>query len=902
MSSARQHPPLNLLDAVVAKIAVLARNAGHRRHVPDMEKVRFVWNVTGSATAAAEMYWDDFLATKAMETANKSNDDDDDDGGDDGGDDDDGEKSHKEEDNNRNNNNIHNNNNNNNSNNHIHRLRQDDSSPETPPRKRRRKKSDKDTLFREEEQESIRKGPAKLRNAQDPLLNMDDEENKSSSRGKNLFSRSKQASLTPSKRVHDANVERLVTLAKALMETMGVDEASALQKINDSPSPQQRPSSAKTRVEPRQKSLEETGFLPDDDWVWDALDTTSREKIPPTQPAPILWGQPTRPDEKDRADDEEEEEEETEREEEEWKVPLCWLRVGLQLQPETALGLVLPEPLTDAGSLPEGNTMGYHEWHRLSVLRKKKHQPQPPYYCRTTTAILAIVTALLHTGAYATEEHGTATTEVSYHTNKAGSASSYTLTGTLATPWTELTVQERIIQYDARLARALTCLFVRAATAARRRKLAYLHHARRPQTDNDNEAQRILLRRQAAERKLRHLCPVLGWPLTTDGNESNTGANTNSHSVPTPPQPVSYTTSLTAIESLHMYVASQIKQFQQPGGVALVLETILQLHGARTVEELLKEARGSGDSATTSLVHCHCMERDRAWVTRPGLITASRQETKKCMEPRLDCAGVELWSLLLTGTVHTSWQGWSTDPWGFGILSDCNGVLSKALTRPLQSVWVLAGPTTFSVLWADTQQPDRPLTNGAVDIETRSPHKVGGTVVQFIHWNPWYQDRALSKLRLTMGRCDWKPLSLEEKKSSEEQWTDDFVRSRTLRGLEMRRRERCRVVEQRQGLEIVDSQAVFTAQERAQVRPHPDDVKLYPNKYQLWRYDASEWPVDDNHDAKPRSRWVPFYRLTTREKCLVESSLGPSIMNILRTRWPSATLDALEPARPFPLV
>lgn len=318
-----------------------------------------------------------------------------------------------------------------------------------------------------------------------------------------------------------------------------------------------------------------------------------------------------------------------------------------------------------------------------------------------------------------------------------------------------------------------------------------------------------------------------------------------------------------------------MEHFQKPGGVALLLETLAKIHGNACLQELLGEAK----SPHSSLVHCDCLQRDEQ---------ANQQAAKPAGDtPHCNCCGVELVSLLLTGTIHTNWQGWSADPMDFGFLTD-RAVLSKSLTRPMKPIWVMLGPTVFSVLTTSAHHPDQ-------------EQETSGRVVRLEHWNTWYDDRNLTKLRLSMGRHEWKPPRAEPAPVGE----GELAGSQTLLIIEERRRRRCRIQEEREGLEVTDPNAVFSVVERAAVEPHPDDVSFYPDRFQLWRYDTSHWPVEGDNDvadSKPRGRWVPFHRLTIREKRLVEASMGPAICNILRTRWPSATLDALEPARPFPVV
>ena len=953
---AQQAPPQHdraLLRSVSQQIQALARQSGYRRHVVDRQRVQLLLDATAGPhqdlSFVAHLYWDDFVASSAFQHEQQQQEDNH------------GNNNNEDDPNEDDNNDDHNNNNDDD---------EDDGNPSfvigqarNHPRRRtaRRGRGANDRPAAPHNNDNDNH----VDNDGDVIMNWnhrmvvhdgheddDDEDDHGVVRTRTVALTSQRptalSSVLPQKRVADPNVQRLVAQAKKTLQKLEQEQqelqikqeeeeddddekvgqtttdASTTVLRHDTSQKQSRDQKETQSLQPPSSvslDQEEKGYLPDDDWVWEAVDQIDREKVPPTFPSTILWGG-------GRQQNNNEEQEENNEEESKASIPLTWLRVGFQLDDEHALGLVLPEPsVTD---------LGFEEWQRLSIQRRKKNRAAPPFHCRAITAVLSTVTALIHSGAQV----------VSDDTNNSSSSSSSSAMNTsgdgviiipprsVQTPWTELTVLERRRQFDARLTQALTCLLVRAATTARKRKLRYLqnHHRRcrrRSQQYHKGEenveegeaAQDSVstkLRRQAAQRKIERVCPVLGWPVE--------GENV---AVPTANQPVVYSTSFTSIADLQLYVASQLPYFQKPGGVALLLETLVQIHGPSTLHALWnaqREAAKTSDAMPSSslhhhthqgLVHCDCIQRDLSVFAQPI------PNTKK-LEPHPDCVSVELLSLLLTGTIHTTWQNWSTDPLGIGVLSD-RAILSKALTRPLVPVWILAGPTTYSVLWAHAQQPDYRIQNTAGGPENDSRRNNNqnnhahvreshaGTVVRLEHWNAWHEEHTLTKLRLSMGRHDWKP-PMKAPAPVEDAFfttTTNGAPSQTLRILEERRRQRCRLAEARQGLEVVDPNAVFTAAERAIVRPHPDDVKFYPDRFTLWRYNASSWPQSRNddtdkdvkmEDCKPRSSWVPYHRLTPREKRLVENSLGPAIANILRTRWPTATLDDLQPNRPFPLV
>eukprot|EP00977_Amphora_coffeiformis_P013432 scaffold3526_cov153-Amphora_coffeaeformis.AAC.7 len=780
---------------VIGQINLLARNAGYRRHQADLPKIRVLLEATGpgNAALAAQLYWDDFIATQALESRN--NDDED-----------------------------------------THNdaeaaaaaapgeLADVEMEEAAAPRKSRRTRG------------SAPKGSHHtIHPLPPPPLFDDDEDDEDDSPSdrmivepepKNASARKGSveagtAATSPRKRppkrhaADDPAVQRLVARAKATMKAVE-------NLVPPKPVPPDEIAMQIEKEPPRaKKPIGQGGFMAEDDWVWQAVDQ-ERDKIPLSYPSSVLWG-------KAPIAESNEEEEEDEPETPVSVIPLTWLRVGFQLDPETSMGLVLTPPAdTD---------LGYEEWLRANTKRKKKNRPPPPFYCRAITAVLSIVTALLHSGARLESNEITSQPETT-------------------TPWTELTVEERKRQFDARLTQALACLLHRAAAVSRKRKLKFLESTR------CEEDQRM--RQRSAKRKIQRVCPVLGWRME---NETLV--------LPVAGEAVSYATSFTNLDDLQLYVASQLEYFQKPGGVAIFLETLAKIHGDACLRQLLEEVK----SPHSSLVHCDCLQRDEL---------AQKQPAKSVGKPHCNCCGVELVSLLLTGTIHTKWQGWATDPLGIGCLTD-RAMLSKSLTRPMKPIWLMIGPTVFSVLTAPTDQPDQ-------------QRETAGTVVRLEHWNAWYDNRNLTKLRLSMGRHEWKPPHKPEQAFCTEKEPAD---SQTLFVLEKRRRQRCRIQEEREGLEGTDRNAVFSVIEREAVEPHPDDVKFYPDRFQLWRYDTSHWPCENDSsmsDRKPRGQWVPYHRLTVREKRLVEASMGPAICNILRTRWPTSTLDALEPERPYPVV
>jgi hypothetical protein len=58
----------------------------------------------------------------------------------------------------------------------------------------------------------------------------------------------------------------------------------------------------------------------------------------------------------------------------------------------------------------------------------------------------------------------------------------------------------------------------------------------------------------------------------------------------------------------------------------------------------------------------------------------------------------KLLSILLTGRVYSKFTGWYSRSLGIGILSSKAGEVGRPLSRPDKPVWILRGPTCYSVM------------------------------------------------------------------------------------------------------------------------------------------------------------------------------------------------------------
>jgi hypothetical protein len=128
----------------------------------------------------------------------------------------------------------------------------------------------------------------------------------------------------------------------------------------------------------------------------------------------------------------------------------------------------------------------------------------------------------------------------------------------------------------------------------------------------------------------------------------------------------------------------------------------------------------------------------------------------------------------------------------------------------------------------------------------------------------------------------------------------DETQTQTMRLMAQRRRKSVGLLNELEdgGRDLVELN--FSAEETNRLEIHPEDQKLYPDQYQMWRYDMHEVTSMDQKPAA--TRWKPFHRLSNRAQQLVHVTLGPKINTILWTRWPSANLERFQPESPPPVV
>jgi hypothetical protein len=631
------------------------------------------------------------------------------------------------------------------------------------------------------------------------------------------------------------------------------------------------------------------------------------------------------------------------------EIPTTWLHAAF-LPSSDRIGLVVKEPKPEE--------MADHSW-RLQQQHNpdahhnhaRRHNSLPlPYHCRSITAISSIVTGLLYTGA-------------SIQSDRVTCSSS-------RVPFLELSQEDRTREFESRLTDALSALILIAAQASAERKKKALakKQAKKSRKKKRKKRKKNLLlddrdpRETALQRRLK-LCPMAWWQETAEGEtrlpaeqlQRDMGADDASN---TPI--IQLTTSYSNIGDIRSYVLSNMRSFTAPGGIALFLETIVGIHGKGAVVTMLRKSRAALSKSNASeedtagesqqqqppfLVCCTCEERQRKRLANPKLTQAARRKlmnTKDPTPPGHECISTELISLLLTGKVHSTFRGWSTGPLGFGILSNKAGEVGQALSRPPKPVWVLKGPTCYSLLVLDHTRNGGPSTFATDMKKNASPIKPKaapcmkmaqcsdtsrirdlqkatafsqsdrpGFIANLMHWNCWYAQRNQSGLRLITDRPQWNPPSPSKvlanyKRSPEaEQSLSLTCEKKTIKQqLKDRRSQQQQQLadvvsaDEREAADSLEMTAAGTEKALQACRAHPDDANFYPKQFRMWRFDMGEQDTAAEHDpnAKPRGdHWVPFHSLTRQEQMIVEMKLGPAINCILWTRWPRATIDKFTP-------
>eukprot|EP00592_Proboscia_alata_P018041 CAMPEP_0194415816 /NCGR_PEP_ID=MMETSP0176-20130528/14638_1 /TAXON_ID=216777 /ORGANISM="Proboscia alata, Strain PI-D3" /LENGTH=1867 /DNA_ID=CAMNT_0039220699 /DNA_START=292 /DNA_END=5895 /DNA_ORIENTATION=- len=473
-------------------------------------------------------------------------------------------------------------------------------------------------------------------------------------------------------------------------------------------------------------------------------------------------------------------------------IPELWRNCGFAL---SSCGEGLVSPLNSNRSIPlaqqnQNNNAGSSNSLRLSIV----------HHCGGIKALLSIVLALIQSNA-------------SIQGKKVGVKQVRERFADLKT------CVEKRKQYESRLADAISCLLLVAATAANKRNAgrenaaaagngsasessqltAFMSRSGRQAALAANVVGKTLdgagkhhyypRTNQTSKQGRPPLCRVCRWedleePESWRNRMSEALRNNNSNPIGTKVGEA-ISVSHTHVQDLKRHVISSLPAFMGPGGCALLLETIIRIHGLKSVKRMVRSCAtaASCDSIKNSsmrmrpLIHCDCDAKGklvaskalahrsnrRGGIGGPNNISCSATQKARICEvgKGAGCMSVELISLILTGSVHSSFEGWDTGGLGFGLLNggflsesaldpgaaradaaanndtnnignsnlnkaakngSCNSptnnsssisfptssnwknsshAIGKGLLNPIQPVWIVRGPRGFSTVWLE---------------------------------------------------------------------------------------------------------------------------------------------------------------------------------------------------------
>ena len=618
-------------------------------------------------------------------------------------------------------------------------------------------------------------------------------------------------------------------------------------------------------------------------------------------------------------------------------IPHTWLNCGFELS-DCGSGLVIKSPNVE--------DIEFFTWRQQQTGGNRNAVP-PPYHCKALTAIISSVTALLYTGVSIQGD------EVNCTSGKK--------------PYASLTAEERKREFESRLVDALSSLIFVAARASLKRKQKAYRKTIRAYDNMDNTNTNTKEKQQATEERKQNKKsersdgsynnnnnstdePVSSNDKTTNSEKKATLKNkkeqmrrrldliptcvwddekvtisSRTAEGPAYNNDVKVKTSWTNIRDIKLYVRSNMRAFTAKGGVALLLETITKIHGHKVIARQLRQlsvkaepkeiwggcTSSSNNKSIRSLIRCTCEERQKKIYEEKPLPLNIRIDPRKLLDttpPGNECASVQLLTLILTGRAHSNWSNCSTEGLGFGLLTEHSGEVGHSLARPKNPVWLLRGDTCYSVLSFEGRWGCK-FGGQLPDLETVSKVDQPGMSIDFCHWNGWYGQRGKSGMRLITS----KEKNQIPSKELLSRFSDHHHRQGTekTKSLLMERRRRENLVKT---VSVEEHKSNNTRESENQIRPlelermkiHPDDQKFYPQKHALWRYEIGS-NQDENTPLEDRKmqaeNWIPYYRLTSRQKKIVEIKLGPKINTILWTRWPDAKIDNFTPKDgQFPIV
>ena len=517
-------------------------------------------------------------------------------------------------------------------------------------------------------------------------------------------------------------------------------------------------------------------------------------------------------------------------------IPETWLNAGFHMS-TCGTGLIIKGPRDEDLSLLQWSQQ------QIDHRGRSRNPVAPLLLCHGITALLSIVTAMIHTGA---SVQGTIVDCTSARK-----------------PFAYLSENERTQEFESRLVDALTSLIHVALKGSIDRKKRLLE---KDKASNKCHSDRDRKKKQMILRKLR-LCPTCHWNDDASGEPKvPTGKNAG--------KLVRLKTSFTSVCDLRSYVLSNMRYFTARGGCALFLETIVTIHGSGSISRMIRKsqhAAGFPKNEFTRITSCCCHQQHSQ--TAGSNVSQDVLDTPLVANP---CMSVELLSLLLTGTVHSKLSGWSTGALGFGLLSNASDKVGSYLARPEQPVWIVREDNFYSVMYLDRSK--------CTDISISNVDKPGNSFF-LVKWNGWFGSEIQSGMRVITARQSWSPPiivktqhPLETKKSV----LESIVKRRRIKAFNS-------VVSSDEQDDESHTNTIMK-KEMDQIKAHPDDEKYYPGAFKRWRYHVID-PVTLDEAQKLSVNWTPFYKLTVHQQHVVEAKLASNFAQILWTRWPNASFD-----------
>jgi len=534
-------------------------------------------------------------------------------------------------------------------------------------------------------------------------------------------------------------------------------------------------------------------------------------------------------------------------------IPTSWLQSGFSLS-DCGNGLKVSDPEDD-------------HWDQISRSHSSFLRDSPlkgikglfPFNCKGVSAMLSLVTAMLYSGVTV---HGSI---VHCQSDR--------------TPFDELTKAQRRREFETRLVDSLSALiFIAAQSSAKRcadalTKMDQRMARRRKKHWLSAEEEDAHLKKRNSLLKRCRLCRVCWWEIDTANN------NVTIYPKNRDPKDIVLMRSYTNILDIKCYVKTHLRSFTEPGGCALLLETLIHCHGRRHIEKLLSTLDASRTAKKVNhLFECSC-KRALAFLDRKNSCSDI-----VAMPNEHDCIPPELLSLIITGEMHSDLESWSADMLGIGLLRTDNKIrVGQRLLRPVKPVWFCHGDIGYSLLFLEKKEFLG--SEKVLDEDCRT--------FRLAHWNCWSGERTSMKVITSIH--DHEPYSKNSRMGIISDESDPDEKQSKKSCFRFKQREKASWEKKWSPAWIP-----ITDEELEAVKPHPEDVVFYPKQFHRWRFSFNS-PQDRNLEANT-DMWIPFYRLHGRKRLVVEMKLSPRICVLVRSRWPLAVISDFIPDGKVPVV